>query len=395
MNQWCIMHPQLRIVLIVIILALVVAWPLSAYAVILVDGDFSLDLRVNGEDLSELETIVIDPDGELTIDLYIFGVTKEVVLQKVSAVLTFAGQIFTTLSEDLGSFHIAAGEDYRKSITINTREALKLDNMDLVTGIYRARVKLEYNITGQPKTWSESKNVRIPGNPLSTPPGIVTAVLTGGTTVAVLVLARSLIVPGVAAGTVLPGSMSVSSTSVLHDFVLERLEPTTRGRVMANIVKVAKSRIVKEKCPLCDSYLRHGHCYTCKRPAREVRNEYAESVKTMALQGARLLVGGKVTTLDTFCSELGINTRMGTDVLATLKKSKLVKAGGLARKLTGKALMVGVGTGLSTVLWITVGGFTALSTFVLIAILVASVVIPIAVTKGLQMKARRALKKAP
>jgi len=42
-----------------------------------------------------------------------------------------------------------------------------------------------------------------------------------------------------------------------------------------------------------------------------------------------------------------------------------------------------------------VGGFAALSNFVLITILVASVVIPVAVTKGLQKKARRMLKKAP
>ena len=395
MNQRCIMPPQLRIALVIIFLALAVAWPLSAYAVTLVDGDFSLDLRVNGDDLSELETIVIDPERGLINDLYIFGVTREVVLQKVSVVVTFAGQIFATLSEDLGSFHIAAGKDYRQSITINTREALKLGNMTLVTGIYRAKVKLEYTVVGQPKTWSESKNIRIPGNPLGTPPGIVTTVITGGTAAAVLVLARSLIVPGVALGTALPGSISVTSTSVLHDLVLGQLEPITRGRVMASIVKVAKSRIVKDKCPLCDSRLRHGHCYTCKRPAREVRNEYAERVKTLALQGAKLLAGGEVTTLDAFCSELGINTRLGTDVLATLKNSKLVKAGGIARKLMGKALMVGVGTGLSAVLWITVGGFAALSNFVLIAVLVASVVIPVAVTKGLQMKARRALKKAP
>ena len=395
MNQRCIMPAQLRIALVIIFLALAVAWPLSAYAVTLVDGDFSLDLRVNGDDFSELETIVIDPEDELIINLYIFDVTREVVLERVSTVVTFAGQSIATLSEDLGSFHIAAGEDYRESITISTREALKLGNMNLVTGIYRAKVKLEYTIVGQSKTWSESKNIRIPGNPLSTPPGVAAAVITVGTAAAVLVLAQSVIAPGVAVGTALPGSISVTSTSVLHDLVLGQLEPITRGRVMANIVKVTKSRIVKDKCPLCDSRLRHGHCYTCKRPAKKVRNEYAERVKTLALQGAKLLASGEITTLDAFCSELGINTRLGTDVLATLRNSKLVKAGGIARKLMGKAVMVGVGTGVSAVLWITVGGVAALRTSALIAILVASVVIPVAVAKSLQMKARRALKRAP
>ena len=59
----------------------------------------------------------------------------------------------------------------------------------------------------------------------------------------------------------------------------------------------------------------------------------------------------------------------------------------------GKALMFGIGSGLSAVLWVTLGGFSALSTSALIAILAASVVLPIAVIQGLQMKARHALKK--
>ncbi|GAH37613.1 unnamed protein product, partial [marine sediment metagenome] len=84
---------------------------------------------------------------------------------------------------------------------------------------------------------------------------------------------------------------------------------------------------------------------------------------------------------------------LGTDVIATLKHAKLVKVRGIARKLMGKAIVVGIGSGLSAVIWITVSGFAVLSTSVLVAILVASVVIPVVAVKSLQMKARRALKK--
>lgn len=148
MKQWYIVSQHLPAALAVAFLVLTVAWPLTAYAVTPVDDDFSLDLKVNGDDLSGLETIVIDPEEELTIDLYIFDVAREVTLEKVSSVITFAGQTVVTLSENLGSFRIAAGEDYRESITISAREALKLGNLTLVTGIYRARVKLEYTVAG-------------------------------------------------------------------------------------------------------------------------------------------------------------------------------------------------------------------------------------------------------
>ena len=97
---------HVRVMLLVIFLVPIVVWPLAAYAATWVDGDFSLSLKVNGDDVSELETIVIDPEGDLTIDLYISDVTREITLDKVSVLVTFAGQKVTTLSEDLGSFRI-------------------------------------------------------------------------------------------------------------------------------------------------------------------------------------------------------------------------------------------------------------------------------------------------
>jgi hypothetical protein len=162
---------------------------------------------------------------------------------------------------------------------------------------------------------------------------------------------------------------------------------------MGNIVKAAKGRIIKKKCPICGTRLKHRYCYTCKKSAKEVRNEYVYRVRALAVQSSGLLASGQVVTLNDLCSRLGISATLGTDVIATLKHAKLVKVRGIAAKLMGKAIVVGIGSGLSAVIWITVGGFAVLSTSALVAILVASVVIPIAVAKSLQMKARRALKK--
>ncbi|HEX77806.1 MAG TPA: hypothetical protein G4O03_05265 [Dehalococcoidia bacterium] len=386
------MSRRLRLALLAAFLAVSVISPLLAYAVTQVNGDFSLELKVNGQDISELETIVIDPERELTIDLRIFDVAREITLKRVSAVVTFAGQTVVTLGEEL-DFRIKAGREYRERITVSPKEVLKLGNLTLVTGIYHARVKLEYVVAGRSKIWSTSKNIRIPGNPLSTPVGAAAAAVSLATAATGLALARSLVAPSLAAGTTMPAGTSVTCRPHLYDLALDRLEPTATGRVMGNIAKAARGLIVKERCPICDTRLKHGHCYTCKRSAKEVRNEYAEKVRALAIQGAELLASGEVATLDELCSRLGISARLGTDVIATLRNAKLVKVRGLARKFMGKAVMAGIGSGLSAVLWITVGGFAALSTSALIAILVASVVIPLVLAKGLQMRARRALKK--
>ena len=377
-----------------VLMTVLVTILLAAHFAAAANGDFSLRLNINGDDLSELETIVIDPERELTIDLHISDVTSDVTLDEISVTVMFAGQTIHTLSQSLDNHHIAAGEDYRGQITLNAREVLRPGDMTLVTGIYRAVIKLEYTVDDQKKVWNEPKNLKILGNPMSTPLGTAGVVTSMGAVTAILMLIRSLISPGIATGTILPANISFNLLQRLYDFAAERLEPTTRGRVMGNIVKAAKGRIIKKRCPICRTQLKHGYCYTCKKSAKEVRDEYINRVKALALRSSELLANGEIVALDDLCSRLGINATLGTDVIATLKHAKLAKVRGIAGKLTGKVIVVGISSGLSTVIWITVGGFAVLSTSVLIAILGASVVIPIAVAKSLQIKARRALKTA-
>jgi len=357
------------------------------------NGDFSIRLNVNGEDLLKQETITIDPERELMIDLQIFDVTRDVTLRRVSVVVTFAGQTMITLSENLNDFHVAAGETYEEEITLDAREMLKLGDLPLITGIFRSVINLEYTVGDRNMVWSESKNIRILGNPLVTPLGAVGLIVSMGTVASILMLIRSLVVPNLPGVMMLPANISISSLPRLYDLAAERLDTTARGRMMGSLVKAAKRRVIKNKCPVCETRLKHGYCYTCKKSAKEVRNEYTDRVRTLAIQGSKLLASGEVATINDLCSRLGINARMGTDVIATLKHAKLVKVKGIARKLMGKAVMAGIGSGLSTVLWVTVGGLVVLSSSAMVAILVASVVIPVTLAKSLQMRARRAIKR--
>jgi hypothetical protein len=125
-----------------------------------------------------------------------------------------------------------------------------------------------------------------------------------------------------------------------------------------------------------------------------LRHEYTDKLKDLALQTGQLINSGQVTTLDDLCSKLGISRRLGTDVIATLAHARLVKVKGLARKLMGKAIMVGIGCGLSIIIWVTIGGLAFLSTTTLIIILIASIAIPLVVTKSLQIKARHDIKRS-
>jgi len=55
--------------------------------------DFSLRLSVNGQDISETDTIIIDPETDLTIDFQVFDATSNINLQNISVLVTFAGQV--------------------------------------------------------------------------------------------------------------------------------------------------------------------------------------------------------------------------------------------------------------------------------------------------------------
>jgi hypothetical protein len=373
---------------------LALALILVASSTVQANDDFTLRLTVNGDDVTEVETVVIDPERELTIDIEIINVTRDIILQRVSVLVTFAEQVVLTRSEPLDNYHIAAGESYQREIKINAREVLKSGDRLLATGIYRGQIRLEYAEGGRENAWSQWVNIQIPGNPLGTPAGAAGVAVSVGTVASLLLLARALAVPALPAGTALPSSVSVEALPNLHGLATERLESMARGRVSGTMVGAAKKRITKDKCPICETRLKHGHCYTCKKSAKEVRNEYASKLKDLAMRSGQLIAGGQVATLDDLCSQLGISAKLGTDVIAVLKHAKLVKVRGLVRKLTGKAVMAGIGSGLSAIIWITTGGLAVLSTSALVGILAASVVIPLAVTKSLQMKARRTIRKS-
>jgi hypothetical protein len=358
------------------------------------DDDFSLKLTLNGEDISKVDTVTIDPEEFSRINLQIYDVTGDVILHKLSVSITFVEQVILTQSVDLGDYHIAAGESYSNELMIDIKKVFTYGGHPLTTGIYHSQLKLEYARGSQEKARSQWIYIHILGNPLTTPAGAAGIAVGVGTLAAILLLVRSLVVPAIPKGTALPSSTLVRPQTLLRDLAMNRLEPTARGRVMGSIVSATKKCIVKEKCPICEIRLKHGYCFTCQKSAKDLRREFTAKLSDLALQTGQLIESGQVINLDDLCSKLGISRRLGTDVIATLAHARLVKVKGLARKLMGKALMVGIGSGLSIVIWVTIGGLAFLSTSALVIILVASVAIPLVVTKGLQMKAKHDIRKS-
>jgi hypothetical protein len=365
-----------------------------AMSVAAANDDFTLRVIVNGNDVTSSDAFTVDPDEPLTVELQFTHVTTDVVLREVLVTLTFAGQTVYTESRPLGQELIAAGEDRTEVITVRPGDFLKAGDITLATGIYGGRFRVRYTTSQGEQVWRADKNIRIPGNPLTTPAGAVGAAVGLTALTSLAVLGKAAASPAMAAaGTVLPADTVVDGTSKLRELLENRLEPTARGKVTGNLVKAAKGRIVRDRCPLDGEKLVHGYCPTHRKSAGELRTEYRKQLQELSLAGGELIASGQAATLGEITTLLGVSGKLATDVVAVLRHARLVKVRGLARKVAGKALLSGISSGVSAVIWMTVGGFAALSMGVLVAILAASVAVPLLITTTLKARTKRRLRR--
>ena len=354
-----------------------------------VDGHFRLRLIVNGEDVTQSDTITLDPAEDLLVVLVVEEMSPGVTLERLSLAVMFLGQEIASPGWDLTN--VAVGRE--KRFTRKAGEYLDVLGFKPVTGRYETKVRLDYRVDDAPTEWLRPLEVTIPGNPVATPVGVA-AVATGAVGVlAALGVIRAVVSPTIALGSA-AGGVSATPLDPLQDLALDRLEPMARGKVASAVTKAAHKRISRDRCPMCGTKIRHNHCDTCQKTAREVRQEFSEQIQELMNRAVPLLAQGGSVTLDALSRQLGITRQLATDVLAVARHARLVKVRGLARKLTGKVVMMGVSTGLSATLWVTVGGFARLTPTILIAIVVSTVVVPLLLTRLLAWRAGRALRAA-
>ena len=381
------MDSRLRILLLLFFLVLLLITPLTAFAAQRIDDDFTLELSINGQDISALDTIAVDPDDDLIIDLHIFETSQEVVLHSLSLSITFSGLPVATITESLEDEVIQPGEEFSDNIIMSPQRFLNIGGMTIATGVYNGLIELDYSISGSNDSFSYPIKIRILGNPFASLVGVLGAIATAAAAVSAAILGTSL----AAGGSVVAANVQLIALENLKRFALGRLEPTARGSVVGAIVRAARKRVRKRYCPISYNRMKHDYCYICKKTAKEVEKEYTEKVKALALQGIQLLASGEVKTMDALCSKLGIDNRLAMDVIASLKNVKLVKVKGIASKLMAKAVITGISTAISAILWISIGGFAILNTWMLITVLFLALLLPVLITRYFQWRARKQL----
>ncbi len=353
-----------------VVFILIIGTLLLAVSTTIKADDFSLRLTINGNGITELETVEIDPDGEFVVELRISDNPRDIILHRLNVTVTFIDIEILTINEPLLNHHMEPYDVYHEEIPINAREWLKLGDTNLTTGKYRTRVDLEYSVGEAPAAWSQWVNLQVTGNPLLTPVGGAGAAVGIATIGAIAWLAKGL--------------------SSLYQLAMGNLESLARGRLVGSIVSAARKRIVKEKCPVCGERFKGGYCQTCNKSAKKVRREYRDRLGDLAQQGEKLLADGEVK-FDEIPEKLGISGQLATDVMAVIRDARMYRMQGFARRLMIRAIFTGIGFAISTILWITVGGLAVLSTPALLAILIGAIVIPLAITWGLRLKAKRAI----
>ncbi len=339
-----------------------------------VNGDFSLDLRVNGQDMLSQQAFTVSGDEMLNFDLTIRDVQVPVVMQRLTVEIFLAGIPVSVISEELNQ-DINPGDTYRPPIDpINTRDYLSIWGIDIATGKYRAVVRLEYLASGAARSWTQARDVEVPGNPLATVAGMGAAVISGMALGGMLALVKS--------------SVGFNlETQVLSG--KKSLEARARSKVSNLIASAAKRLVVKEKCPLCQARLEHGFCPACGQSVKQLQKAYRALVKQLSAQGMELLAAREVESIATIPEAMGIEGELARDVVGTMHNARLLRVKKFGRSLMGAALVSGAASGIAAVLWVTLGGFSVLSTTALTIILALSFVIPWAIARIARMAMSR------
>jgi hypothetical protein len=335
-------------------------------------ADLSLRMEINNQDISAEGNIAIDSKGEFNVDIWIEDAAGEVVLHNYSVTVTFIDVSFPVISRSLSNYRLLPGDSYHQGLTINASEVLGLGGRPLTTGIYRSQVKLDYSINGQEKVWSQWLDIQITGNPVNSVIGIAGAALAAVTAGILIWLGKGI--------------------STLYQFAKGRLESFTRGRVVGSIISVSRKFAVREKCPVCRETFKGKRCVKCGKSIKAIRKEYREKLQKLAIRGEELLTTGEVTR-EELGARLEVDEQTAADVLKVIDESRILRVKKFFSGLVVKAIFAGISFGISTILWVTIGGFTALSTPALVSILVIAIILPLAVTLVFRLKAVRAFRR--
>ena len=335
-------------------------------------ADFSLSIEIDSQDISSEGRIVINSKGEFDVNIWINDIADEVILHNFSVIVTFSEMSFPAISRSLGNYRMLPGDSYHRKLTINASEVLGMGGRPLTTGIYRSQVKLEYSIGDQEKVWGRWLDIQITGNPVNSVIGIAGATLSAITAGIFIWLGKGI--------------------STLYQFAKGRLESFTRGRAVGSIISVSRKFVIKEKCPVCREYFRGKKCIKCGKSVKTIRKEYRKKLEKLAIRGEQLLATGEVNR-EELGAKLDIDDQTANDVLKVIDDSRLRSIKMFLSGLVVKAIFAGLGFGISTILWVTVGGFAALSTPALISILVIALILPLALTLVFRLMAERAIRR--
>jgi hypothetical protein len=343
-----------------------------------VNGNFTLDLAVNGQDMLASQTFKIQPDETLSFDLYIHDVNNTVEMQKLLVEIFFAGIPIGTITQELNKT-LSPGDTYHPEIApVNAADYLSIWGVDVTTGKYRAVIKLEYASLGEMKIWTQSREVEVPGNPMATVAGVAAAIATGAALGGVAALVKSL------------AGYSLEAQALTGR---KTLEVQARGKTSKSLVSAVKKIIVTDKCPVCGDKLQHDFCRTCRKSAKDLQKLYHKHLYDLAAEGTNLMKTGEVKTTEELPQKLEIDGTLAVDVTAIIKNARLFEARRAGRSILGSALLMGISSAVAAILWLTIGRLVVLTTTATLVIIALSILLPWIVTALLHLRMRRRIAK--
>jgi len=351
----------------------------------IIDENLEITIVIEGINIKDannrITAIIIDPDGELRSNITIKSLSDtpiELDEFKVSALWADIN-VFTSAEKLETTIH--PNNTLIATQTFDLRAYIGLENISIISGIYKFRYDLEYTINNNPQKIVGNKfYMKIDGNPLLTVTGVAS-------TVTAIASAASLVWLG--------NTIRTSSGLNLRESIDSSLAAPTnkllgfyRGKayksVQNEIVSAIYGKVVtwrRQKCPKCKATWPEGEdvCPECGITQEEAEYLFQESLENKCTETCKELVdsvSGK--------SVYSISESLADDIIPASSIVSVLTSSGLSfikprvsprmSQKTQRLVFTSLSTALLTIFWVQSIGLEAISlTMLVIAILTGSI----------------------
>ena len=132
-----------------IIASLIILSASTILAQVSTQYNFSHEIFVNGQDITSVGRVALDPGQDLKVQVRVDDVVVPVILERIAIDVGFLGKEVITVDHMLRDASLSPGDKFQSNFIISTNDYLDNWGLTLITGIYEIKARIHYTAGGR------------------------------------------------------------------------------------------------------------------------------------------------------------------------------------------------------------------------------------------------------